>query len=84
MTPKRFRIVKHVTAALFATAMAGLFVLGIDGLIRGVHEMTRVFAAAPPAASPVTDSDAPPGVVFAFIVPADGAASGATANRKED
>ena len=84
MTPTRFRIVKHGTATLFAIAMAGLFVLGVDGLIRGVHKMTRVFAAAPPAASPVTDSDATPGVVPAFIVPADGAASGATAKRKED
>jgi hypothetical protein len=84
VTPKRFRIVKHLTAALFATAMAGLFVLGVDGLLRGVHELTRLFGAPPPAAAPAADSGATPGVVPTFIVPAKGDASGEAASRKEE
>ena len=81
MSPTRFRIVKHLTAALFAASMAGLFLLGVDGLFRGVHELTRLFAAQPPAAAPVSDSGATPGVVSVFIVPADGNASGEAASR---
>ncbi len=84
MSPTRFRIVKHVTAALFAASMAGLFLLGVDGLFRGVHELTRLFAAPPPAAAPVRDPDVTPGVVSTFIVPADGTASGEAASRGQE
>jgi hypothetical protein len=83
MSPTRFRIVKHLTAALFAASMAGLFLLGVNGVFRGVHELTRVFAAPPPAAAPVRDSGATPGVVLTFIVPADGAASGGPSRGQE-
>ena len=84
MSPTRFRIMKHLTAGLFAASMAGLFMLGVDGLFRGVHELTRLFAAPPPATAPVRDSGATPGVVSIFIVPADGTASGEAASRRQE
>jgi hypothetical protein len=73
MTEKRFRAVKHLTAALFAAVMVGIFVAGIDGVIRGVHELTRVLAARAP--QPATEPPATPGVVPALILPPDGAAT---------
>ena len=75
MTPERFRIVKHLTASLFALAMVSIFVLGIDGVIRGMQTLTQLFAARAPAAAPA-EPPSEPGVVRAVIIPADGATSG--------
>ena len=77
MTPERFRIVKHLTATLFALAMVSIFVLGIDGVLRGVGTLTRLFADRAPAAAPAEPAPEP-GVVRAIIVPPDGATSGKT------
>ena len=80
MTPQRFRIVKHATASLFALVMAGLFVLGFDGLLRGMQKLAEAFAARPPAATaPPAEGPATPGVVPAFIVPPPGEAPAAPA-----
>jgi hypothetical protein len=73
MTPTRFRIVKHLTATLFAVTMAGLFVLGVDGLLGAMQKLARAFAATeqpPAAAAPAAQAPAVPGVVPAFVVPA--------------
>jgi hypothetical protein len=77
MTPAQFRLVKHLTAALFAVSMAGLFLLGADGLIGAMQKLSRVVATAPPPARAEFSSPeaaATPGVMPAFVIPADDAA----------
>ncbi|MCC7257637.1 MAG: hypothetical protein IT486_04645 [Gammaproteobacteria bacterium] len=76
MTPGRHRLARHLTAGILAVAVAGLFVLGVDGLIGAMQKLSHLFATAPapsPAAEPAAAEPAPtPGVVPAFIVPAEG------------
>lgn len=79
MTPQRFRLVKHLTALAFALAMSGVFVLGVDGLIGGMQRLSRLFASPPPAADTAAAGAGEvttPGVVPAFIVPAEPAPRG--------
>lgn len=77
MTPERFRILKHGTAALFAVVMVTLFVLGVDGLITGMQRIARIFASSQPPPAAEAPAPAPtPGVVPAFVVPPEGAGDG--------
>jgi hypothetical protein len=74
MTPVQFRLVKHLTATLFAVAMVGLFLLGVDGLIGAMQKLSRVFTSAPrpaPVELPAPEGVATHGVVPAFVVPAE-------------
>jgi hypothetical protein len=87
MTPTRFRIVKHLTATVFALTLTGLLVLGFDGIIGAMQKLTRVYATRPPptpAEAPAAEAPATPGVVPAFIVPADAAKSGAPARKNHN
>jgi hypothetical protein len=73
MTPNRFRIAKHLTATILAVTMAGLLLLGFDGLLVAMRKLANVVSAAP--APPAVTAPAPavvetPGVVQTFIVPA--------------
>jgi hypothetical protein len=73
MKSNRFRIAKHLTSATLAVAMAGLLLLGFDGLLVAMHKLADVISPAPaPTAAP---APAPaevktPGVVQTFIMPA--------------
>jgi hypothetical protein len=70
MTPTRFRIVKHLTATLFALTAVGILVLGFDGLLRAMRKLTLAITP-PPAAAPAVEAPMSPGVVPAFVVPAE-------------
>jgi hypothetical protein len=73
MTPTRFQIAKHLTAAIVAVMMAGLLLLGFDGLLVAMRKLAKVVGTAPapvPAAAPVPTTVETPGVVQTFIVPA--------------
>jgi hypothetical protein len=72
MAPNHFRIAKHLTAAIVAIAMAGLLLLGFDGLLVAMRKLADVVRAAPPppAAAPAPAAVETPGVVQTFIVPA--------------
>lgn len=73
MTPKAFRIAKHLTSAIVAVAMAGLLLLGFDGLLVAMRKLATVVSAAPaptPAPAPASAVVDTPGVVQTFIVPA--------------
>lgn len=76
MTASGFQVAKHVTAGIVAVAAAGLFVLGVDGVVGAMQKLSRVFVAAPPpppaATAPPAEPATTPGVVPAFIVPAGG------------
>lgn len=70
MTPQRFRLVKHATAALFAVTVVGVLALGFDGLLRAMQKLSGLLVApAPPAAEPIAEPAPEPGVVPAFVVP---------------
>lgn len=87
MTPAQFRLVKHLTATLFAVAMVSLFLLGVDGLIGAMQKLSDVFASAPPPApleSPAPEAVATPGVMPAFVVPAEDAAPEPAASRDRE
>lgn len=74
MTPNRFRIAKHLTAVTLAVAMAGLLLLGFDGMLVAMRKLADVVSAAPPpppVAAPAPEVVATPGVVQTFIAPAD-------------
>ncbi len=74
MTPSRFRLAKHLTAAIVAVAMAGLLLLGFDGLLVAMRKLASVVSstpAPPPVAAPAPAVAETPGVVQTFIVPAD-------------
>jgi hypothetical protein len=73
--PGLFHVVKHLTAALFAAIAAGLLVLGLDGVLSAMHKLTRLYVATPPSPAAPADAPAPtPGMMSAFVVPADEAA----------
>ena len=79
MTPAHFRIAKHLTAGLAALAAAGLLVFGFDGVLSAMQKLTRIYATPTPSAAPEAApaaTPATPGVVPAFVVPADPAGSG--------
>lgn len=79
MKPTRFQVVKHATAALFALAVVGVFVLGFDGLLRAMGQLTDLLVARQAArstAAPAAEAPATPGVVPAFVVPPDESAVG--------
>lgn len=84
MTPKRFRITRNLTAAIAAVIAVSVFLLGVDGLLGAMQRLTQLMNAAPPSApapapAPVAEAAATPGIVPAFIVPADDAVSGRSA-----
>lgn len=73
MTLNRFQLAKHLTAAIVAVAMAGLLLLGFDGLVVAMRKLANVFSAAPtppPVAAPAPAVVQTPGVVQTFIIPA--------------
>jgi hypothetical protein len=73
VTPNHFRIARNLTAAAVAVAMAGLLLLGFDGLLVAMRKLANVVSALPappPVAAPAPAEVATPGVVQTFIVPA--------------
>jgi hypothetical protein len=73
MTPNHFRIARNLTAAIVAVAMAGLLLLGFDGLLVAMRKLADVVSvppAPPPVAAPPPAVVETPGVVQTFIVPA--------------
>jgi hypothetical protein len=73
MMPTRFQIAKHLTATIVAVTMAGLLLLGFDGLLVAMRKLANVVGAAPapaPVAAPAPEVVETPGVVRTFIVPA--------------
>lgn len=72
MTPNGFRLAKHLTAAIVAIAMAGLLLLGFDGMLGAMRKLATVVSAMrapPPVAAPAPAVVETPGVVQAIIVP---------------
>lgn len=83
MTLPWTRIARYLTAALFAGTAISLLMFGFDGMLRGMRTLTGIyFAPRPAVVAPAVAEPITPGVVSAFLVPAqapDGAAPAASA-----